>query len=40
MKGNYMKLINRFFLLFLLTLTFISAEEKKKALIELNTGTD
>ena len=34
------KFANRFFLLFLITLTLLSAEEKKKALIELNTGTD
>jgi len=35
-----MKRSNRFFFLFLIIFNFLSAQEKKKALIELNTGTD
>lgn len=35
-----MKLVNRFLFLSILAGSFISADEKKKALVELNTGTN
>ena len=35
-----MKLVNRFLFLSILAGSFLSADEKKKALVELTTGTD